>query len=150
MLVCLGGYSKKGVYIIIIIIHFFLIPVNLLVTWLILLYFSWFGRLLRVGLGQIMKVRLAEDQMKREIYFCGFLSMSWNDENYYPIFLGGADDANLHRIWHIFTKFRASRWLCSKFMAILGWSVARRIKFFLSKSLKTDYAIKSRYLLCFY
>ena len=53
-------------------------------------------------------------------------------------------------IWHIFAKFHASRWLRSKFMAILGWSVARRIKFFLSKSLKTEYAIKSRDLLCFY
>ena len=53
-------------------------------------------------------------------------------------------------IWHIFSKFHASRWLRSKFMAILGWSVARRIKFFLSKSLKTEYAIKSRDLLCFY
>ena len=49
-----------------------------------------------------------------------------------------------------FAKFHASRWLLSKFMAILGWSVARRIKFFLSKSLKTEYAIKSRDLLCFY
>ena len=53
-------------------------------------------------------------------------------------------------IWHIFSKFHASRWLLSKFMAILGWSVARRIKFFLSKSLKIEYAIKSRDLLCFY
>ena len=35
-------------------------------------------------------------------------------------------------------------------MAILGWSVARRIKFFLSKSLKTEYVLKSRDLLRFY
>ena len=53
-------------------------------------------------------------------------------------------------IWHIFAKFRATRWLLFKFMAILGWSVARRIKFCLSKYLKTEYAIKSRDLLCFY
>ena len=46
-------------------------------------------------------------------------------------------------IWHIFAKFHALRWLHSKLMAILGCSVARRIKFFLSKSLKTEYAIKS-------
>ena len=32
----------------------------------------------------------------------------------------------------------------SKFMAILGWSVARWIKFFLSKSIKREFAIKSR------
>ena len=43
-------------------------------------------------------------------------------------------------IWHLFAKFHASRWLHSKFKAILGWSVAPRIKF-LSKSLKTEYAI---------
>ena len=34
-------------------------------------------------------------------------------------------------------------------MAILGWKVARRIEFFWSKSLKTEYAIKSRDLLRF-
>ena len=34
--------------------------------------------------------------------------------------------------------------LRSKFMAILGWSVARWIKFFLSKSIKREFAIKSR------
>ena len=46
-------------------------------------------------------------------------------------------------------KFHACRWLRSKFMAILGWRVARRIEFFWSKSLKTEYAIKSRDLLRF-
>ena len=35
-------------------------------------------------------------------------------------------------------------------MAILGWKVARRIKFFWSKSLKTEHAIKSRDLLRFH
>ena len=33
-------------------------------------------------------------------------------------------------IWHILAKFHACRWLRSKFMAILGWRVAQRIKLF--------------------
>ena len=48
------------------------------------------------------------------------------------------------------STFHGRRQLQSVSMALLGWSVARRIKFFLSKSLKTEYAIKSRDLLCFY
>ena len=52
-------------------------------------------------------------------------------------------------IWHILAKFHACRWLRSKSMAILRWRVARRIEFFWSKSLKTEYAIKSRDLLRF-
>ena len=74
-------------------------------------------------------------------------------------FLQHFQDATLHthsklfdfwyiHIWHI-AKFHAFRWLRSKFMVILGLSVAQRIKIVLSKSLKTEYAIKSRNLFCF-
>ena len=45
-------------------------------------------------------------------------------------------------IWHIFAKFHACRWLCSKFMAILGWRVARRIKLFVIKILENEIRYK--------
>ena len=41
------------------------------------------------------------------------------------------------------------RWLRSKFIAIFGWGVAQRIQIFYSKSLITEYAIKSKDMLRF-
>ena len=87
---------------------------------------------------------------------------------------GGGDDANLHHppnflqycqcakmdtlkkfrlliytYMAYFSKISCLYVVAFKILAILGWSVARRIKFFCSKSLNTEYAKKSKDLLRF-
>ena len=80
-----------------------------------------------------------KDFEKKNLFFCATLHLktATNFERNHP------------EAWN-FAKISSSRSLRSKFMVVFGWSVAQRKKIYFSKSLKTEFAIKSRALFLFY